>query len=204
MKCVSFCMTVFLLWGTAGWSQCDSPKYEKQIAKYRKAEHQKFRDPRQSPLRENYRAYDHLDYFPVDRKYCVEARLELTPDSPEFEMTTSSGQKKQYKKWAIARFELDGQEYALSLYTSLALANIPKYKDYLFLPFKDFTNGNETYGGGRYIEMHIPEGNTLVIDFNKAFNPYCAYSATGWNCPVPPEENHLQTFIHAGVKDWGH
>jgi hypothetical protein len=76
----------------------------------------------------------------------------------------------------------------------------PLYRDYLFIPFTDLTNSNETYGGGRYIEAKIPvEGELLELDFNKCFNPYCHYS-TGYNCPVPPRENFLNTKIEAGEK----
>jgi len=75
------------------------------------------------------------------------------------------------------------------------------YRDYLFLPFKDATNGDSTYGGGRYIDIRMSEinNNTLTIDFNKAYNPYCAYS-DGFNCPVPPLENHLEVALEAGER----
>ena len=71
--------------------------------------------------------------------------------------------------------------------------------DHLFLPFTDNTNGVETYGGGRYIDLKIPAGNTINIDFNKAYNPYCAYSDK-YSCPIPPPENHLDIEIKAGIK----
>jgi uncharacterized protein (DUF1684 family) len=80
---------------------------------------------------------------------------------------------------------------------------MPQYKDYLYLPFKDFTNGESTYGGGRYLDFKmsdIQENQTIIIDFNKAYNPYCAYS-DGYSCPIPPSENHLQVFIEAGEKN---
>ena len=73
------------------------------------------------------------------------------------------------------------------------------FKDYLFLPFMDDTNGEQTYAGGRYIDLRIPEGNTLKIDFNKAYNPYCAYNEK-YSCPIVPRENYLDVAVKAGVK----
>lgn len=75
-----------------------------------------------------------------------------------------------------------------------------QYKDYLFFPFTDTTNGNETYDGGRYIDLRIPaSGNEIIIDFNKAYNPFCAYSA-GYSCPIVPAENNLDIPITVGVR----
>ncbi len=76
-----------------------------------------------------------------------------------------------------------------------------KYKDYIFIPFKDHTNGNETYGGGRYIEAKKPTGDTYQLDFNYAFNPYCHYT-TGYSCPYPPEANFLEIKIETGEKKY--
>ena len=76
-----------------------------------------------------------------------------------------------------------------------------EYQDYLFLPFTDSTNGNETYEAGRYIDLKMTDiaGNSVIIDFNKSYNPYCAYKS-GYQCPVPPAENHLKTWVRAGEK----
>ena len=74
-----------------------------------------------------------------------------------------------------------------------------KYRDYLFLPFTDNTNGEQTYTGGRYIDLSIPDGDTIVVDFNKAYNPYCAYNKK-YSCPIVPSVNNLDTEIRAGVK----
>jgi uncharacterized protein (DUF1684 family) len=86
----------------------------------------------------------------------------------------------------------------LNVYQSHTLREKEGYKDYLFLPFTDLTNGNETYGSGRYIDLRIPERETIIIDFNKAYNPYCAYNY-GYACPIPPKENKLKVEIRAGV-----
>jgi len=91
----------------------------------------------------------------------------------------------------------------LTLYQNFALLTNPLYKDLLFLPFTDLTNNKETYGGGRYINLDIKSINEakIIIDFNKAYNPYCAYS-DGYRCPIPPEENNLPLEIKAGEKNY--
>ena len=87
----------------------------------------------------------------------------------------------------------------MNLYQSLDLKKIEEYKDALFLPFTDLTSGVDSYGGGKYIDLKIPQGTTITIDFNRAYNPYCAYNHK-YSCPIPPQENDLAIEIRAGVK----
>ena len=90
----------------------------------------------------------------------------------------------------------------LSIYQSTNHENNEGHEDYLFLPYTDLTSGDGSYGGGKYLDLKIPDGNTIIIDFNKTYNPYCAYSHR-YSCPVPPEENDILVRIEAGVKDYG-
>ncbi len=113
-------------------------------------------------------------------------------------MNTTTDQRPKYLVYAIAIFEINEEEYHLNIYKSYS-SSIPEYEDYLFLPFTDETSGNETYGGGRFIDLRIVEGSEMVIDFNQAYNPYCAYNH-GYSCPIPPKDNHLKMRIEAGVK----
>src|SRR5690606_22205799 len=96
-------------------------------------------------------------------------------------------------------FQLKGKEYQLNVYQGQDLMKEEGYEDYLFLPFIDDTNGEESYGGGRYIDLRIPEGDSMVIDFNSAYNPYCAYNEK-YSCPIVPRENYVDTEVRAGVK----
>ena len=106
---------------------------------------------------------------------------------------------KEYRVYGILEFTLRGKPFQIPVYQSQQLMSTEKYKDYLFFPFTDLTNGEQTYPSGRYIELEIPtEGNTLIVDFNKAYNPYCAYS-TKYSCPIVPAENNLDIEIPAGV-----
>ena len=109
-----------------------------------------------------------------------------------------------YRKYGIARFTLDNKKLELSIYQNQKLMTSLEYAEHLFLPFNDTSNGKSTYEGGRFIDLEIPsEGSqTIVIDFNKAYNPYCAYNHK-YSCPIPPAENYLQVAISAGVKAYG-
>lgn len=171
--------------------------HKKAIKRYRKAHVKELVTSERGPI--NKKEAKKLNFFDVDEDFKVVAQFQLTPDAEPFDMATYSGQTRQYIKYGTLTFTLNGEEHQLAIYQSLRLRTIPKYKDYLFLPFKDFTNGETSYGGGRYLDFEkgdIQEGQ-LSIDFNKAYNPYCAYS-DGYSCAVPPKENHLQTAIEAG------
>ena len=126
---------------------------------------------------------------------------DFTPikNAEPFDLPTSSGKTKSYKAFGKVSFVINNQPCSLTLYQSVDLSKLEQYKDYLFLPFRDETNSKETYGGGRYIDVKIPKGNTIVIDFNKAYQPYCAYNAYDYSCPIVPEENKLPIPIRAGV-----
>jgi VanZ family protein len=140
-----------------------------------------------------------LEFFPIDEKYIVEASL-VKQNSPEFfTMETTTSRRPEYRVWAYAYFTLEGKEQKLTIYQSKKLMNTLDYGDYLFLPFSDLTNGESTYYGGRYVDLRIPEGDSIIIDFNKSYNPYCAYS-NRYSCPKVPSENALDLPINAGVK----
>ena len=117
------------------------------------------------------------------------------------ETTKERAQPPIYNKFGKTVFKLNGKKYTLAIYQNVDLVNTAGYEDYLFIPFKDLTNGEDTYGGGRYLDLKIPEGETILIDFNRAYNPYCAYNHN-YSCPIPPFENHLKVKIEAGVKKY--
>lgn len=162
--------------------------------------YKEFTDSAKSPLPlYELSAFTGHEFFPVDLNYRVNARLVKTPNEKPFKMMTTQGQTQEYVKYGEARFSLQGKPYKLNLYQSTELSKTAEYKDYLFLPFKDLTNLMDTYGGGRYIDLRIPDSDNIVIDFNQAYNPYCAYNSI-YSCPVPPKENTLETEIRAGIK----
>ncbi len=143
----------------------------------------------------------YLTFYDIDSKYECQCEYEYSKDQKVVTFTTFSGIEKQYRIHGTAHCKVAGKVIGLQLYESMRLLKNPMYKNYLFLPFKDLTNGDETYGGGRYMDYNKSEivDGKLILDFNKCYNPYCAYS-DGYNCPIPPIENHLNIAIHAGEK----
>lgn len=142
-------------------------------------------------------------FFPPDGNYKVEAVFTRTKDTIGFMMPTSGTRPKKFFRYGILRFTLNGSPLQLTLFQNEQLMGDSVYKDHLFLPFTDLTSGEESYGGGRYIDLEIKDikKNKVIIDFNKAYNPYCVYSK-GYNCPIPPWENDLPVAIKAGEKDF--
>lgn len=172
----------------------------KDIKAHQEEQNTQFRTKGRSPLREEDRKYfKSLEFFDIDLDYRVKAKFVRTPNEEVFIAGTSSGKTKYLIKYGVLHFSIKGEKLQLAVYQSQKLLMNPLYKDYLFLPFNDLTNGNTTYTGGRFIDLTIPEGDTVLVDFNKAYNPYCAYS-DGWNCTIPPIENNLKVEIIAGVK----
>lgn len=168
--------------------------------KYRAEMNAEFADPKTSPLeKKDIPKFDSLPFFPIDTAYYVISRLERIENGKVFEMPTTTERRPQYRLYGVAHFTLRGQDVALPVYQNLRLQKTPGYEDYLFVPFTDHTNGEETYGGGRYLDVRIPDGDELILDFNKAYNPLCAYSDR-FSCPIPPKENAIQIRIPAGVQ----
>ena len=161
-----------------------------------------FKDATKSPLKEKDRKnFGGLDFFKFDSTYVVTATLERTPNEKVFKMKTTTDRRPEYSKFGVARFELNGKQHELAVYENREYETLKGYEDPLFIPFLDDTNGDESYGGGRYLNVDIPEGNTLIIDFNTAYNPYCAYNEK-YSCPIVPRDNYVQTEVRAGVKAW--
>lgn len=192
------CLCIFLALPLGAQS---GKAYSKSILLHRKHYKKEFLKEGRSPL--DKKGVKKLRFFPPDENYRLDCTFEPTPDAEPFDMATYSGITKPYVQYGIATFELNGQKRQLAIYQSLQLRQMPAYRDYLFIPFKDPTNGESTYGGGRYMDIQtgdIQDGR-LILDFNKAYNPYCAYS-DGYNCPIPPDENHLDIPIEAGEMDF--
>ena len=170
------------------------------VEKFQKDLNTEYTDAKTSPLMaEDLVKFESLDFFPINEKFFVVANFVRTKDEKPFEMKTSTDRKPMYVKYGEAHFVLDGKPFQLNIYQNIELSKKDEYKDYLFLPFSDLTCGKESYIGGKYIDMKVPNGDTIVIDFNKAYNPLCAYNHK-YSCPKVPLENDLKIEIKAGVK----
>ena len=168
---------------------------------YRADMNKEFADSVETPLtKAGLKAFKQIAFFKIKMKYRVVAKLVLTPNEVPFEMPRSKGNTGTYRKFGEATFTLNGKVCKVNVYQYMKLINDAQYKDDLFLPFKDLSNGRKTYGGGRFLELKIPADDDLIIDFNKAFNPLCCYHNPKYSCPIPPAENHLEVEILAGEK----
>lgn len=158
-----------------------------------------YTNPKTTPLiEEEITNFKGITFFPIDEKYKVKAKFTAVVDGKVIPFPTSAKKIKHYKVYGLLMFELNGKTNELTLYQSYPLATDDTH---LFLPFMDETSGVTSYGGGRYIDFSLDQffGKSMVtIDFNRAYNPYCAYSKH-YNCPIPPSDNALDIEINAGV-----
>jgi uncharacterized protein (DUF1684 family) len=176
------------------------PELIKDILEWQRNKDAEFKDPETSPLTDLGRKdFKGLAYFEADTLFRVVAKLQRTPDALPFMMPTTTEREAEEKVYGIVSFEMEGKTHSLEVYQSPELMQQKGYEDYLFLPFLDATNGGETYTGGRYLDLRIPEGDIIIVDFNKAYNPFCVYNKD-FSCPIVPVRNTLNVAVRAGVK----
>ncbi len=184
----------FLLVTAACMAQPDS------LAVHREKLNAAFANPEISPLlASDLAAFTQLDFYPYSERFNVRAKLTRSKDAKAFEMKTTTGRLPLYREFGTLDFEIDGKPLQLKVYQNMELATRPGYKNYLFLPFLDLTSGKDTYVGGRYLDLQIPPGDEIRVDFNRAYNPYCAYNYE-YSCPLVPPGNDLPVAIMAGEK----
>lgn len=165
------------------------------LQKSRKQKDKFFKSDPDSPLsREQRRGFKGLQYYPENPTLRFEAEVEPFDEHLHVQMQTSTGDVQEYVKYGRFRFEVDGQPAELTVYAS--------HDGGAFVPFADATRGSETYGAGRYLELEPHGANRFHVDFNLAYNPWCAYSPR-YSCPIPPKENRLAVSIRAGEKNFG-
>jgi len=162
-----------------------------ELENFRQEKDDFFRTDRQSPLTaEQKRSFNGLNYYPENPALRLELVLERNTRPEPIALATSTGDEREYTHAGQIRFTVDGQQAVLQIYEA----------DYgFFLPFSDATAAEETYGAGRYLEPEEDSPGVLLVDFNLAYNPYCAYNER-WSCPLPPSANRLQVKIEAGEK----
>ncbi len=173
-------------------------QYIAAIHEQRKEKNREFHgmnSPLETPERP---AFDSLDYFEANKDYKILADLEVFENPTTIQMQLSGGDTEAYWRYGKARFKIGGKKQKLILFKK-----VKEDKPTLFVPFTDKTNGFETYGGGRFLDLPVPgaNANAIELDFNQAYNPFCAYNHE-YSCPVPPEENRLQIRIPAGEKSF--
>jgi uncharacterized protein len=176
-------------------------EHQQKIAKEREEKNQSFREE-SSPLpQEKIADFQGLNYYSIDYQYFVKCKFVRSKKKKTINIPTSTQRIAVYKKYGELVFELNGQTCRLTVYQNEEISRRPGYADYLFVPFRDLTSNKSTYGGGRYLDFRIPKTDEVWLDFNSAYNPYCAYSYK-YSCPIPPKENTLNVAIEAGEKNF--
>ncbi len=201
MRKNSFILLLIVITLTPFIWQCsqDELSYKAKVKRKRfeKDKHFKYADA--SPLREQQQmGFRSLNYFPVKKKYRVIADVQKVGKPDTIKMAYTNGEKKLYSQYAKLKFDLHDQ--SLSLFAYKNLESKDGNKNTIFIPFYDRTNGHSTYEGGRYLDKKkLGGGDTTILDFNQAYNPYCTYNGE-FTCPIPPEDNRLDAVIRAGEK----
>ncbi len=177
----------------------DTDDWVERLRANRREKDRFFAEHRQSPIPPEERAdFDGLDYFDPDPAYRVEATVERHDDPEPVELETSDDRTVRYLRVVTFSFEIDGASYDLHGYRQES-DDSPT----IFVPFRDKTTGQQTYTDGRYMELEperdLEDGDQVTVDFNLAYSPFCAFSET-FACPLPPEENWLETTIEAGER----
>lgn len=165
-----------------------------ELESFRRDKDHFFEHDHRSPLPSNQqRNFRGLAYFPENPALVVKATIDRKIEPGVVRMETTKGREQVYRRYGVVHFQVDGEAAQVTLYAS-------EGSHELFVPFRDATSGKETYGAGRYLDLQS-HGDEIVIDFNYAYNPYCAYTPD-WSCPLPPAENWLKVPIRAGEKDF--
>lgn len=180
-------------------SQESSEEYNTRIQTERDETEAFMKTSEESPFVAGGISYKALNYFDIDQKFEVIAEIERIQTRAFVDLGTSDGKVKRYSKFAYAKFTIDDQPLKLLLLKPIGAGRVTQ----IFTAFADDTSGDSTYGGGRYLNLSFNNANYITIDFNLAYNPYCAYNTT-YSCPLPPPENILPIAITAGEKDYVH
>lgn len=162
-----------------------------ELENFREHKDDFFRSGQQSPLTPEQKVdFKGLNYYPENLDLDLEVDVETFPERDEIRIQTNTGDVRSYERYGRFKFEVEGEGAELTIYSN---------EHGFFLPFVDLLAGKETYGAGRYLEPTPLSGGRFHVDFNLAYNPYCAYNAT-WSCPITPAENRLKVAIRAGEK----
>lgn len=196
---INYLRFLFLAIIIVSCSSDNRTEYGRKIENQRLEKDKIFKFQQESPLRENQKInFTGLTYFPIDSSFRFVAEVDRLDSNEPLQMAYTNGKTKTYIPFADLKFNYEGNQYSVRAYQELELIE-EGLADQLFIPFYDKTNGESTYGGGRYIDAVYPGGDRMILDFNVAYNPYCVFNAQ-FACPVPPKKNHIDLAIKAGEK----
>jgi uncharacterized protein (DUF1684 family) len=193
-------LLVFCFYHFSASAQTDSVAATGEIRTFQTKLNEEYKNLKESPLEAaDIKKFKGHTFYPINLRYRVVATLTVTEGTSFFPMKTTTSKMKTDRIYGYVEFTLAGKQFRMPVYQSQDLMKTDEYADYLFFPFTDLTNGKQTYMGGRYIDLRIPtSGDKVIIDFNQAYNPYCAYSHR-YSCPLVPAENQMDIQIPVGV-----
>lgn len=178
--------------------------YTSELLSERRERDLEFKTADNSPIDKELRAnFKGLNYFEPDTLWVITASLKLFEKPDTLAMKTTTDRLPLYLIYGIAEFKINNTTFQLTVYRNIDLMKKPGYENYLFIPFRDYTSGEQSYGGGRYLDTYLTDSGQLILDFNRAYNPYCVYSKR-YSCPLTPDENYLNTYVTSGEKNFDH
>jgi len=199
---ILFLLIILIFKDSSAQFQATSASYIESLISERNEKDEYYRTDKSSPLDSLSKiSFSGLNYFKPSTKWVIKARIERYSTSDTIQMKTTTERLPLYIVYGKASFSLQGKVYELTIFRNVDLMNKPGYENYMFVPFTDKTSGQETYGGGRYVDAYIDQSQYISIDFNKAYNPYCVYNKK-YSCPIPPSENYLPVKVKAGEKNY--
>ena len=193
---IGILVVIILIYSFRGSNSFNYEKYKTALAQYREERDRFMQFNQESPLPEKAKAdFTGLNYFDADSSYRIKASIKPIENPKTITLSMTAGAPEQYKEVGYANFSRNNQIVNLLVMRSMETGD-------LFLPFFDQTNGTITYGGGRYLDPEMLSGNNILLDFNYAYNPFCAF-AESYACPIPPLQNKIPFAVEAGEKMWG-
>ncbi len=187
---------IIIVFTFIGNSESDE-QYIDRINQERQEKDEFMRTSASSPFKDINEEFTGLNYYPPDKDYKVTASITRFKNAEYVNINESDGSVKKYMKFAKADFLLQNQPVQLILLKPVGFGQM----NVIFTAFTDETSGDETYGGGRYLDLDFKNASKITIDFNQAYNPYCEYNES-FSCPLPPRENHIPIAIRAGEKNY--
>jgi len=193
---IGLMIVIILIYSFRGSNTFNFEKYKVELSQYREERNRFMQFNQDSPLPEEGKAdFDGLNYFPADSSFRIVANLNSIDDPKTISLNMTNGAPEKYKEIGYAKFTHANKVANLLVMKSVESGD-------LFLPFWDATNGVSTYGGGRYLDPEMLSNNKILLDFNFAYNPFCAF-AESYACPIPPLQNKIPFAVEAGEKIWG-
>jgi len=194
MKIAFYLLLPLFLFSCSSESKVSENDFEKELASFRKSRNKKMAGNNSPIPKEKRKNFIALNFYPPNKDFQFKAKFDLIFSQEIIELQTNTDRIPQFIPFGKITFEYFNKNYVLTAYKS-----VDNPSDELFIPFTDLSNGKNSYITGRYLDLEIPQKDSITLDFNRCYNPYCAYNPK-YSCPIPPSQNHIDIDIKAGEK----